>query len=818
MISYGQRNNRFSRDDFTSPPQINAPIYAWFWNAPVSHEETDRQLEEMKRLGIKFFYIVPEPKNFRPITIPTLLEPDYLTPSFFEEYKYAIDRANELGMSAWLYDEGGWPSGGACGKVMLKNPDLARRSLDTHKVTLGANEAYTPSDGTLAAFVRGDVRVNPGDTFNSETEITEYYIANIAYTEMWRAHAELPDVTQREAIDTFIELTHEGYKPYLKEHFGNMMTAVFNDEPAAPTKLMRQDLAEKYEKRTGRSILPYLPYLAGDAETPDDAVEAVCDWYDFLSEEFCNNFLNVEREWCNSNGLLFTGHMNIDDTPNSPIRGGNFHVMRALRCFDIPGVDVIWRQIFPCEKKSINGREMGTNHFFPRFAASAAAQVGSRYAMTESFGVYGMGLTFDQMRWVLTFQAIRGINLFNMMLIPYGRSGWLMTGELPALCEHQACYGDLAAFNPYLERLSYIASLGERVCDVALYYPIRDFWRRGKHAVDTENIFNKHGFALEAAHINFDVIDDDIIRTADISDTVKIGTAQYKTVIIDTAFDIPEDVMKRLEAFKVAGGKVITADEIPAITPPVKFIGSSEKIMTMERKLDNGSLLLVSNENLTPVTVNIDTEGKHYRLLELTDGTVTDCGDTVSLYLEPGELVALLDSSDALELSETTDYTHEIIFADFTFRREKRMRIGKMTFETELFDEDPEPIVLGDWRTTVGEDYSGSCVYKTTFECPEADELQIDLGKVRYTAEVFVNGVSQGVRVMAPYTFKVTAPLEETNTLEIRVTNTAANEYYFTKSFDKWQDWQIGPYPPISREFDKDSLESGLFGPVKLKF
>ncbi len=518
------------------------------------------------------------------------------------------------------------------------------------------------------------------------------------------------------------------------------------------------------------------------------------------------------------NGLLFTGHVDIDDTPNSPIRGGNFHVMRALRCFDIPGIDVIWRQIFPCEKQMSGDYEIGTNHFFPRFAASAAAQVGSRYAMTESFGVYGMGLTFDQMRWVLTFQAIRGINIFNLMLIPYGRTGWLMTGELPALCEHQACYSDFGVFNSYLERLSYVASLGERVCDVALYYPIRDFWRRGKHAEKAEEIFNNHGFALESAHISFDVIDDDIIRTADISDTVKIGTARYKTVIIDTAFDIPEDVMKRLEDFRAAGGKVITADEISTLASPVKFIEGGEKIMVMERRFDGGSMLLVSNENLTAANVNIDACGKRYKLLNLTDGSVTDCTDTVSLHLESGELAALIDSHDALELSESTGYVYEIRIADFTFRREKRMRIGKMTFEEEHFDEKSKPIALGDWRNTVGEDYSGSCIYTTTFECPGTDKLLIDLGKVCYTAEVFVNGISQGVRVMPPYTFKVTTPFKETNTLEIRVTNTSANEYFFTKSFDKWQNWQMSPYPPISREFDKDSLRSGLFGPVKFKY
>ena len=44
-------NNRFSMEDFANPPADCAPIYAWLWNGEVSRAQTDRQLEEMKRIG-----------------------------------------------------------------------------------------------------------------------------------------------------------------------------------------------------------------------------------------------------------------------------------------------------------------------------------------------------------------------------------------------------------------------------------------------------------------------------------------------------------------------------------------------------------------------------------------------------------------------------------------------------------------------------------------------------------------------------------------------------------------------------------------------
>ena len=98
---------------FFEPQKEFAPIYAWVWNGRITREETDTQLEEMKRLGIKAMYIIPEPKEFRPNTMPTELEPGYLTDDYLEEYAYALKKARDNGMYCWLYDEGGWPSGGA---------------------------------------------------------------------------------------------------------------------------------------------------------------------------------------------------------------------------------------------------------------------------------------------------------------------------------------------------------------------------------------------------------------------------------------------------------------------------------------------------------------------------------------------------------------------------------------------------------------------------------------------------------------------------------------------------------------------------------
>ena len=118
-------NDKFSLDNFVYPEVSHAPVYIWVWNDICTREIIDEQLEEMQRLGIRAFYILPEPKDFRPDSMPTNLSPDYLSEEFFELCAYAIDKGVSLGMKCWIYDEGGWPSGGACGRVVKNHPEYS---------------------------------------------------------------------------------------------------------------------------------------------------------------------------------------------------------------------------------------------------------------------------------------------------------------------------------------------------------------------------------------------------------------------------------------------------------------------------------------------------------------------------------------------------------------------------------------------------------------------------------------------------------------------------------------------------------------------
>ena len=144
-----------------------------------------------------------------------------------------------------------------------------------------------------------------------------------------------------------------------------------------------------------------------------------------------------------------------------------------------------------------------------------------------------------------------------------------------------------------------------------------------------------------------------------------------------------------------------------------------------------------------------------------------------------------------------------------------------MSASLKDINEEFKEIELGDWRAVCGDGFSGSGVYKTNLELPTipSGKVAIDLGDVKHSAELSLNGESLGVRIMSPYTFELDSSLlNRTNDLEIRVSNSAANAFNKTDLWDKLAQWQLSPFFSKQTEFDKDSLIGGLIGPITLKF
>lgn len=120
-----------------------------------------------------------------------------------------------------------------------------------------------------------------------------------------------------------------------------------------------------------------------------------------------------------------------------------------------------------------------------------------------------------------------------------------------------------------------------------------------------------------------------------------------------------------------------------------------------------------------------------------------------------------------------------------------------------IYDVAEGPITLGAWAAQGLESFAGGVCYRTNFTFDgKADSLQIDLGRVRGTAEVRVNGQPAGARFCSPFRFDITKLARAGgNELEVVVFGTLAP--------------YLRHHSPTHYIFG-DQATHGLFGPVTL--
>lgn len=182
----------FSWKSLSEPENLFWPAYFWYWNGPPTPDVLRQQLADMAGHEARSVCVVPMPHEFRPITMNTSMDVDYLSPEFFQRVKVAVDEAARLGMNYWIYDEGGWPSGQAAGRVVRTRPDAAVRVLRCN-----ADGKWTP--GIVARWAPGEMGV--------------------------------ADLLNPQSTRTFISLTHERYAAAVGPHFGKAIKLTFTDEP-----------------------------------------------------------------------------------------------------------------------------------------------------------------------------------------------------------------------------------------------------------------------------------------------------------------------------------------------------------------------------------------------------------------------------------------------------------------------------------------------------------------------------------------------------------------------------------------------------------
>ena len=287
-------------------------------------------------------------------------------------------------------------------------------------------------------------------------------------------------------------------------------------------------------------------------------------------------------------------------------------------------------------------------------------------------------------------------------------------------------------------------------------------------------------------------------------------------VIPDGAF-VPQETQNILNEFS---GKV--SYNVDDAVPVIKADNSG--LRAMHRKTENAEIFCLFNESNEIGDYRISFSAENGYLLDLTNGKLqrfkTENG-ILNLSLAVGETAVVLLTEELFEAEDIKIFKekHEIS-NQFMLRKDTELIFNENGFDNVKHTEKASPVTLGDWSNLIGSEYSGSCIYETAFALADdkvGKEGEIDLGEVHFLASVYLNNQFLGTAWASPYRLKIPCGvLDKNNTLKITVTNTSANRYIHTDYFDKWKPEELSPYFEVEKEYAKDFVSGGLYGPVEL--
>lgn len=353
----------------------------WSWNGDLKPERLIKQIRNMKRQGMSGFIIHARRG----------LKTEYLSDRWFECVSACVDEAERLDMEAWIYDENGWPSGIAGGKLL--------EDAQNHVWYLECRRQPFFDERALAVFVwhENDCR----RVEQSEKEMSEYYAVYACQNPSY------VDLLNPRIVREFLRLTHEQYVRHYGSRFGKRLKGFFTDEPQyfrlgqpwSPIvpEMFRQ--AYGYDVRDG--LLSLFEEVPGAPAFRND-------FWKLMNRLLMDNYQKTVYDWCCGHHCAITGHT-IEETS---LEGQMMCCAGAMSFYEyehIPGIDCLTRNRDP--------------ELAARQCASVAHQLGKRQVLTETFAACGWDITPRELKRLGELQYAAGINRMSQHLYPYSIVG-----------------------------------------------------------------------------------------------------------------------------------------------------------------------------------------------------------------------------------------------------------------------------------------------------------------------------------------------------------------------------------------------------------
>ncbi len=122
----------FLKTSFALPDNSYGSAPLWVWNADVDYAIIDSMLQGFKDNAFGGVFIHPRPG----------LITEYLSEDWFDLCRHTLEKATELDLDVWIYDENSYPSGFAGGHVPDQMPESYNQGQMLHLTKVRAASRY----------------------------------------------------------------------------------------------------------------------------------------------------------------------------------------------------------------------------------------------------------------------------------------------------------------------------------------------------------------------------------------------------------------------------------------------------------------------------------------------------------------------------------------------------------------------------------------------------------------------------------------------------------------------------------------------------
>lgn len=558
----------------------------WAWNCKLEKDMLLKQIDKIKEMGMGGAHI----------HCRTGLATEYLGEEFMGIVKACNEKLKKEDMLCWLYDEDRWPSGFAGGLVTKEEKYRARFLIFTPKEyeandseainkyksswkiersnnrTLLGKYEIVLKNGYLDYYKKleeGEVESKDGDIWWAYLEVSG--------NNPWYNNQAYVNTLDKEAINKFIEITHEKYYKELGDEFGKSIPAIFTDEPQFTHKQSltyaeeKRDIAlpftddfdETYKSAYGNSLLDCLPELMWNLPNGDISI-ARYRYHDHLSERFTTAFSDNIGSWCQKHGIMLTGHMMAEPTLYSQTKALG-EAMRSYRSFQLPGIDMLcdWREYSTAKQ-----------------AQSASNQYGRDGVISELYGVTNWDFDFRGHKLAGDWQAALGVTV-RVHHLTWASMGGEAKRDYPACIGYQSpWYQEYPLIEDHFSRLNTAMTRGKAHVRIGVIHPIESYWLHFGPQEQTsiireelENNFKNITEWLLFGLLDFHYISESLFKDQckiEESPILKVGEMEYDVILIPGNETLRATTLERLEAFTKGGGKVIFIGEVAQLVDATK--------------------------------------------------------------------------------------------------------------------------------------------------------------------------------------------------------------------------------------------------------